>query len=139
MTVIGLRASSRAALFVIAFLLLRGADAPTAKPHTTWRAFGGGVDALQYSALAQINRNNVAQLEQVWFYPAPAPDGAGRFAFAPTVVDNVMFVGGADNSVVVALDATTGKEIWTHKTEGRPTERGYAYWESKDLVESFDR
>ena len=135
MTVIGLRASSRAALLIIAFLLLKGADAPTPKPHTTWRAFGGGVDALQYSALAQINKNNVAQLEQVWFYPAPAPNGAGRFAFAPTVVDNVMFAGGADNSVVVALDATTGKEIWTHKTEGRPTERGYAYWESKDRTD----
>jgi quinoprotein glucose dehydrogenase len=43
-----------------------------------------------------------------------------------------MYVGGKDNRMVVALDAATGKEIWTHPTDGNPTNRGYAYWESKD-------
>ena len=40
-----------------------------------------------------------------------------------------------NNSVIVALDATTGKEIWTHPAEGRPTKRGYNYWESKDRTD----
>ncbi len=31
-----------------------------------------------------------------------------------------------------ALDAATGKEIWSHPTEGNPNVRGLAYWESKD-------
>jgi quinoprotein glucose dehydrogenase len=133
MTVPRFRVTTAFAVLLVAFSILSGADAPEkTPPYTTWRAFGGGVDSMQYSALKQINKSNVAQLEQVWFYPAPAPDGAGRFAFAPTVVDNMMYVGGDDNRVVVALDATTGKEIWTHKTEGRPTDRGYAYWENKD-------
>jgi quinoprotein glucose dehydrogenase len=41
----------------------------------------------------------------------------------------VMYVSGL-KGVVVALDATTGKEIWTSSL--RATERGITYWESKD-------
>jgi quinoprotein glucose dehydrogenase len=84
---------------------------------------------MQYSALTQINRSNVSQLEQVWFYPAVGRTG---FAFSPLIVGKVMYVAGKENLSVVALDAPTGKEIWTHPTEGTTTDRGYAYWESKD-------
>ena len=122
------------AALLVGFVVLHGAQAPAKQPqpYTTWRAFGGTMDSMQYSALKQINKTNVNQLEQVWFYPAPAQGGPGRFSFSPLVVDNVMYVGGKDNRVIVALDAATGKEIWTHPTEGNPTDRGYAYWESKD-------
>ena len=127
-------AAAGLAVLLVGFFILSGASAPQKQspPYTTWRNFGGTMDSMQYSALKQINKTNVNQIEQVWFYPAPAQGGPGRFSFAPTVVDNVMFVGGKDNRVIVALDATTGKEIWTHPTEGNPTDRGYAYWENKD-------
>ena len=69
------------------------------------------------------------QLELQWFHPAPGP--TGRFAFSPLVVDNVMYVVGKD-SAVYALDAATGKEIWTFATEGTPTNRGFNYWENAD-------
>ena len=42
-----------------------------------------------------------------------------------------MYVLGKGNAIV-ALDAATGKEIWSHPTEGTPTDRGINYWESKD-------
>ena len=84
---------------------------------------------MQYSALKQIDKRNVAGMEQVWFHPAPGP--GGRFAFSPLVVDNMMYVVGKDNAIL-ALDATTGKQIWTHPVEGSPTNRGFNYWESKD-------
>ena len=42
-----------------------------------------------------------------------------------------MYVLGKDNAIV-AIDATTGKEVWSHPVEGRPTDRGINYWESKD-------
>ena len=32
----------------------------------------------------------------------------------------------------MALDATTGKQIWSHPLDGAPTNRGFNYWESKD-------
>jgi glucose dehydrogenase len=40
-----------------------------AKPYTTWSNYEGRPDSAQYSALTQINKSNVTQLQQVWFYP----------------------------------------------------------------------
>jgi quinoprotein glucose dehydrogenase len=110
-------------------ITVSGAPNPKARPYTTWSAFGGTSDSMQYSALTHINKSNVSQLEQVWFYPAV---GRAEFAFSPLIVGNVMYVAGEGNRSVVALDAATGREIWTHPTEGTTTDRGYAYWESKD-------
>ena len=107
--------------------IVRGQSGP--RLYTTWSQPGGSIEGAQYSALKQINKTNVHQLELQWFHPAPGP--TGRFAFSPLVVDNVMYVVGKD-SAVFALDAATGKEIWTYETEGTPTNRGFNYWESKD-------
>ena len=128
-------AAAGLATLLFGFVILRGVSAPPpqkqSRPYTTWSAFGGTKDSMQYSALTQINKTNVNQLELAWFYPATGT-GLGRFSFSPLVVGNVVYVGGKDNRAVVALDAATGKELWTHPSEGNPTNRGYAYWESKD-------
>jgi quinoprotein glucose dehydrogenase len=97
------------------------------RPYTTWSDYGGSADSMQYSALAQITRDNVTTLQPAWFYPV-AGDPA-RLPFNPLVVENVMYVAGTKNAVV-ALDAATGKEIWTSTAEA--TERGLTYWESTD-------
>lgn len=94
-----------------------------------WVGYGGGNDSQQFSALKQINRQNVHQLEQVWFFPAPT-DG-GRFNFNPTIVDGTMYVMGADNAIV-ALNAETGEELWSIPHDSRTTNRGINYWESSD-------
>jgi quinoprotein glucose dehydrogenase len=107
-----------------------GGDEP--RPYTTWSAFGGSLDSMQYSALSQINKANVAKLELVWSYAATGEGGPGRFSFSPLVIDNVMYVGGKDNAAVVALDAATGEQIWAFVTDGRPTDRGYTWWQSQD-------
>jgi quinoprotein glucose dehydrogenase len=100
------------------------------RPYTTWSDYGGSSDSAQYSALTEINKTNVAQLEQAWFYPVS--DRTGNFSFNPIVVDNVMYVLGQSNSIV-ALEAATGKTIWSHTPEGGgPGTRGINYWESKD-------
>src|SRR5689334_10571340 len=111
------------------FALLPFAAAQAQKPYTAWSDYGGSADSMQYSALARIDKSNVSRLELAWSYLAPGP--AGRFAFSPLVVDGVMYVVGKD-SAIVALDAATGKQIWTHPVEGKPTDRGFNYWESKD-------
>src|SRR5688572_7214508 len=100
-----------------------------ARLYATWSQPGGSIEGAQYSALKQINKTNVHQLALQWFHAAPGP--AGRFAFSPLVVDNVMYVVGKDGAIY-ALDAVTGKEIWTFETEGTPTNRGFNYWESVD-------
>jgi quinoprotein glucose dehydrogenase len=99
------------------------------KPYTTWSDYGGAADSMQYSALTQINKTNVKRLAPAWTYFVP--DRRGNFGFNPLVVDGVMFVLGQNNAIV-ALDATSGKQIWSHPVEGSPGNRGINYWESKD-------
>jgi quinoprotein glucose dehydrogenase len=99
--------------------------------YSTWSDYGGSSDSMQYSALEQINKSNVRQLDLAWFHPVP--DRRGNFGFNPVIVDGVMYVLGAANAIV-ALDAATGKPIWSHAMEngGSPGNRGINYWESKD-------
>src|SRR5438477_12881854 len=59
-------------------------------PYTSWREYGGTPDDAQYSALKQIDRTNVAQLKQVWFYPVS--NTGFRFGSNPIIVHNVMYV-----------------------------------------------
>ncbi len=97
------------------------------EPYTTWRTYGGGGDSSQYSALHQIDRSNVAQLEVAWSFPV----GERSFVFNPVVVDDVMYVLARDNEIV-ALDAATGRELWARPHEGPVTARGINFWESAD-------
>jgi glucose dehydrogenase len=122
-------------MFVGAFaglVIARGAAAPPVAAYTTWSDYAGSIDSMQYSALKQINKSNVATLELQWFYPAPGP--SGRFAFSPLVVDSTMYVV-AKEGAILALDAATGREIWQHQTEATPTNRGFNYWESPNRAE----
>ena len=59
-----------------------------------------------------------------WFYPYAATN------FNPVVVDDVMYTLGRGNSLI-ALDATTGKEIWTTRGSPGSTARR-EYWQSED-------
>jgi quinoprotein glucose dehydrogenase len=101
------------------------------KSYTTWSDYEGSADSAQYSALTQINKSNVAQLQQVWFYPNG--NNGFRYGFNPVVVDGVMYAI-AKNNNIAALDAVTGKEIWVHDNSNprNITNRGINYWESKD-------
>ena len=104
-----------------------GADATSRPPYTTWGDYGGAPDSMQYSALAQVRRDNVATLQQAWFYPVGGD--AVRLAFNPLIVDDVMYVRGAGGRLV-ALEAATGKELWRSTEEA--FDRGVSYWESAD-------
>jgi len=112
----------------LALALLHGQTAPRKQTYTTWSDYGGSADSMQYSALKQIDKSNVSRLELAWSYPVPGT--SGRFGFNPIVVDGVMYLLGKD--AIVALDAATGKQLWSHPIEGRPTDRGINYWEGKD-------
>ena len=100
-------------------------------PHAGWRDYGGAADSAQFSSLTQFTRANVASLQVAWTYPIGENK---RYLFSPVVVDDLMFVMGRGNSIV-ALSATTGREVWTyHPPAGTTliTNRGINYWESKD-------
>jgi quinoprotein glucose dehydrogenase len=111
--------------------IVRASEPKQSAPYTTWRSYLGGSDSAQYSALKQIDRSNASKLKQVWFYPAG--DNGFRYGSNPIVIDNLMYVIGKDNNVV-ALDATTGTEVWVHDNNSPRimSHRGLTYWESKD-------
>ena len=93
--------------------------------HKTWKDYGGGSDTSRFTALDQIKKTNVKQLEVAWTY------FNGSSGMNPIIVDNVMYVYGRNNSLI-ALDATTGKEIWIHTGLSSIATLGVNYWESKD-------
>ena len=116
---------------VPALLVLTAAPYVTAQNHKTWRDYGGAADSAQYSALSQIDRSNVRKLEVAWSY---STGDSSAYAFNPIVVDGVIYVLAKNNSIV-ALDAATGAEKWSHAPEPNTTlitNRGINYWESKD-------
>ena len=97
-----------------------------AKPYTTWATYSGGAHSSQYSALTQINKANVSQLEVAWTFPV-----AGTVIFNPLVIDNVMYLQ-ASNNTLAAVDPATGKELWRKQMAGTFGARGMNYWESPD-------
>lgn len=95
----------------------------------------GSQDSSSYSSLKQINRTNVTTLQIAWTFSAGSNP---RLRFNPIVVDGVMYVLGKDRAIV-ALDAATGKQLWSHEHDRLfqrdITDRGINYWESRDRSE----
>lgn len=96
--------------------------------HKEWKDYGGGPDHSKYVEFTQITKENVDQL-QVEFI-VPTYDNVG-YTFNPIIVDNVMYVLGRNNSLM-AVDATTGEEIWIHKDLNGIITRGINFWQSED-------
>lgn len=114
---------------VVGFCTLTVLIAADDRSYRTWSDYLGGPDSAQYSALKQINKSNVSQLQVAWSYPT---GDKNSYSFNPVIVDDVMYVLAKNNSIV-ALDAATGREIWVHPNNSRAvTARGINYWESKD-------
>ena len=86
------------------------AQPPADTAHSTWREYGGAADGAQYSSLRQIDRTNVSKLQQAWTFSTGDERG---YVFNPMVIGRTMYVLAHNNSVV-ALDAATGKELWSH-------------------------
>lgn len=82
-------------------------------PAQEWLSYGGGYDEQRHSALTAINRETVNKLGVAWTYDLKTNRGVES---TPIVVDGVMYVTSAW-SVVHALDALTGKELWTYDPE----------------------
>jgi len=102
-----------------------------AAPGEDWPNYGNDRGAMRYSPLTQITPANVTSLKVAWTYHMKPAD-ATRIATTETTplgVGNTMYLG-SPYGHIVALDATTGKEIWNYKMPGntRPAPRGMAYW-----------
>jgi quinohemoprotein ethanol dehydrogenase len=118
------------ALGSVAWLL--GAAAPSApQVGADWPHYGG-IDENHFSPLAQIDTDNVGKLGLAWHHDiATGPSSLS----APVAVGGVLyFVAG--QAVVHALDATSGKLLWTYDPEvwKRAGERMRAAWGTRGLA-----
>ena len=119
---------------------LMAADKHPGEWLTTGRDFGKG----HYSPLAQINTKTVDRLGFAWDYHTNTIRGLEA---TPVVVDGVMYTTGSVGQVY-ALDAQTGKELWTYDPHNDmrvnqraccdEVNRGVAVWQGKVYVASFD-
>lgn len=87
-----------------------------------WPMYRRDLAGTGFSALSQINTDNVSKLTQSW---SAQLTERGGLEVTPIVVNGVMYIPGGNR--VMALDAVTGKEIWRYDVPQAPT-RGVGYW-----------
>ena len=88
--------------------LLLSVSPAMASADEGWALHGRDAGEQRHSPLKQIDAGNVKQLGLAWSYRFKQPRGVEA---TPIVVGNRMFVTGPW-SVVYALDATSGRELW---------------------------
>ena len=142
-------------LAALALVIALAAAAPEAQPPSRageWAHYGGDPGGLKYSALTEINRENVSTLEVAWEWKTgeqPFEDIGtfpGAFQATPLMIDGVLYLSTPYNRVA-ALDAATGRELWTYDPkaydDGQPASgqgfvhRGVAAWRDGDDLRIF--
>lgn len=90
------------------FLILAGL-APAA--DVDWPV-NGGPNNIRYSPLSQINKGNVSQLKVAWTYDSHDAFKGSEMQSNPIVVGGILYAT-TPKLRVIALDAATGREIWS--------------------------
>jgi glucose dehydrogenase len=114
-----------AAILLPTLAVVLGAGSAAWQSPREWRDYAGGPDSSKFVASTQITKANVGQLEVAWSYPD------GQTDFNPLIVRGVVYSRGPGHSFV-ALDAATGRLIWTNPGAPGFNVRGFNYWESRD-------
>ncbi|MDH3246984.1 MAG: PQQ-binding-like beta-propeller repeat protein, partial [Saprospiraceae bacterium] len=115
-------------LLILAMVACQGERNSVDIQHGTWWEYGGGPDQSKFVVQDEITKENVSQMEIKWQYQT----GDNRpYQFSPIIVDSIMYVLAKESSLV-ALNATTGEELWIHANLRGITRRGINYWENSD-------
>jgi PQQ-dependent dehydrogenase (methanol/ethanol family) len=121
----------------------------TAAKGTEWTMNGMDWGEQRYSTMTQINTTNVSKLAPAWSYELGA--GGGNQQATPLFSNGVVYTV-TNWSIVSAVDAKTGKELWHYdpladRTMTQPgksrlccgvNSRGIALYEGKVLVPVID-
>jgi quinoprotein glucose dehydrogenase len=146
-----LRNQSRLQLFVILLFAVAALALAIAAPasradneakiaSSEWPTHGGNPAHTQYSPLKQINTANVSRLKVAWVYHTGdhREDNRSQIQCNPIIVDGVLYAT-SPQIKVFALDAATGKELWTFdpfkagaQASSLGANRGVTYWASGD-------
>ena len=116
-------------------LLLGAAIMVTAAPAETdaiqvdpadWPRYARDLGGTRYSPLDDINKSNVENLDTAWNYRVRPEGGAGILGgTVPIVIDGIMYL--PVGNAVVALEAHTGRALWSHPVEGL-VRRSVTWW-----------
>ena len=91
-------------------------------PNGDWPYWGGDAGSTRYSALDQINKDNVKDLEIAWrWYSAnygPIPEF--YFRATPLEVGGVLYTVAGERRAAVAIDAGTGETLWMWRMKNNP-------------------
>ena len=82
-------------------------------PKSDWTHYDGSLTGNRYSPLELINTTNVQRLGAAWVFPIASNPRAVQST--PVVVDGIMYFTGWNE--MYALDATTGRQLWTYSEE----------------------
>ena len=144
--------------FSLVFLTCSLMTVQVSAQNVDWPSYGGDNGSNKYSALNQINSDNVSQLVTAWEWDSP--DNAlvadimqssgpmlrpGPFKSTPIVVNGIMYLP-TTYGQIISLDPASGETYWVFDTktyqDGRPTNlgfnvRGVAYWEDSRKTRIF--
>jgi alcohol dehydrogenase (cytochrome c) len=107
-----------------------------------WLVYGGSFMSQRHSPLTQITPANAKELELKWVFQSRSLE---KHEVTPLVVNGVMYTIQSPNDVV-ALNAETGKTIWTYSHKPDPAarnccgklSRGLAILGDKVFLAAFD-
>jgi quinoprotein glucose dehydrogenase len=123
--------------------LLLGTTLPiagqTGAKNSEWRSYGAEPSSTKYSPLDQINKDNAKTLRIAWRFKTDnlGPRADFNMEATPVMVGGVLYGQAGSRRNVVALDPTTGEQLWMWRMdEGKRGQnaprqgsgRGVAYW-----------
>ncbi|MCP4470584.1 MAG: hypothetical protein GY815_07850 [Gammaproteobacteria bacterium] len=105
-----------------------------------WRHYGGDSGNSQYSALQQVNRDNVTKLQIAWQYHSAKGEAIHPISELQvnSIVINGVLYGRNPNHNIFAIRADSGEELWTFDPftdeEGLLSSymRGLTYWQADE-------
>src|ERR687892_13376 len=135
-------ASALAVAVALLALNQQAGTAQSGQPSTAkgeWPYYTADIRGSRYSPLDQINASNFSKLEVAWRFKTDnfGPFPEFKLEGTPLMVNGVLYTTAGTRRSVIALDAKTGEQLWSHSLrEGKraaasPRQlsgRGVAYW-----------
>src|SRR5215467_6980291 len=104
-----------------------------------WPAYAADIKSTRYSPLAQIDASNFDKLQVAWRFKTDnfGPYPEWKLEGTPLMVKGVLYTTAGTRKAVIALDAKTGEQLWSHslregaRAVASPRQlsgRGVSYW-----------
>ena len=99
-----------------------------------WLTYSGDYQSHRFSRLTQITPANIGRLKTAWVYQFKQ---LGRQETSPVVVDGVMYISESP-TIVTALDALTGRTLWSWRRNISPLVKTIGFGRSNRGVAILD-